>query len=50
MGPLLFPALILLAVIVVGVILFYWYFARRGQRAMVEQHQVEGRTDPPKTF
>lgn len=49
-GPLLLPTLVLLAVIVVGVVLFYWYFARGGQRAMVEQHDIEGRDDPPNTF
>jgi hypothetical protein len=50
MEPLMIPALILIAVLVIAFLAWELYFARRGQRAMVEQHHVEGNDDEPKTF
>jgi hypothetical protein len=50
MGPLMIPAVILIAVIVVGFLAWELFFSRRGQRAMVEQHHVEGKEEPPKNF
>jgi hypothetical protein len=50
MAPWMIPALILIAVLVVGFLAWELFFSRSGQRAMVEQHRVEGNDEPPKTF
>jgi hypothetical protein len=50
MGEWLIPALILIAVLVIAFLVWELYFSRHGQRAMVEQHHVEGNDEPPKTF
>jgi hypothetical protein len=50
MEPYMIPALILIAVLVIAFLVWELYFARRGQRAMVDQHHVEGNDEPPKTF
>jgi hypothetical protein len=50
MDSFMIPALILIAVLVVAFLAWELYFAKRGQRAMVEQHRVEGNDEPPKTF
>lgn len=48
MGHVMIPVLILALVLVGGFLVWELYFARRAHRAMVEQHQEEGRDDPPK--
>jgi hypothetical protein len=50
MGPLLIPALILIAVLVAGFLIWELFFTRSGQRAMVDQHHIEGNDEPPKTI
>jgi hypothetical protein len=50
MGSLLIPALILIAVLVIGFLAWELAFARGGQKAMVEQHDREGNDEPPKVF
>ena len=50
MEPFMIPALILVAVLVIGFLAWELYFAKRGQRAMVEQHHAEGNDEPPKNF
>lgn len=44
------PALILLAVLVVAFLAWELFFSRKGQRAMVQQHRVEGDDQEPKNF
>ena len=44
------PALILIALLVVAFLAWEFLFSRRGQKAIVEQHHVEGNDDPPKVF
>jgi hypothetical protein len=48
MGNVMIPVLLLAIVLVGGFIVWEVYFTRRGQRAMMEQHDAEGRDDPPK--
>jgi hypothetical protein len=50
MGPLLIPALILIALLVIGFVAWELLFTRGGQRSMAEQHHVEGNDEPPKNF
>ena len=50
MGSLLVPALLLIALLVVGFIAWELYFTRSGQKAIVEQHRAEGNDEPPKVF
>jgi hypothetical protein len=50
MAPWMIPALLLIAVLIVGFLAWELFFSKRGQRAMVEQHHVEGNDEPPKTF
>lgn len=50
MGPLMIPALILIALLVIGFIAWEVLFTRGGQRSMAEQQHVEGKDEPPKNF
>lgn len=50
MGPLIIPVLILLGVLVAGFLFWELYFTKRGREAIVEQHQIEGNDEPPKTI
>jgi hypothetical protein len=50
MASWLIPALILIALLVIAFLVWELYFSRRGQRAIVEQHHVEGNDEPPKTI
>ncbi|MGE0448844.1 MAG: hypothetical protein AB7Q29_04600 [Vicinamibacterales bacterium] len=42
--------LVLIAVVAGGFILFELYFTKRGRRAIMEQHRIEGNDEPPKTI
>lgn len=44
------PALILIALLVVGFLAWELLFARGGQRSMAEQNHAEGHDEPPKNF
>ncbi len=50
MGPMLIPALILIALFVIAFVAWELLFARKGQRSMVEQNRAEGHDEPPKNF
>jgi hypothetical protein len=50
MEPFLIPALILVAVLVIAFLAWELYFSKSGQRAMVDQHHIEGNDEEPKTF
>jgi len=50
MGPSLIPALILIALLVVGFLAWELYFSKRGQRAMADQNREDGKPQPPKNF
>ncbi|MBS1819981.1 MAG: hypothetical protein JSU08_18765 [Acidobacteria bacterium] len=50
MGPFGISVIILVAVLVIGFLVWELFFTRGGQRAMVEQHRVEGNDEPPKNF
>lgn len=44
------PALILIALLVVGFLAWELLFTKGGQRSMAEQNHVQGKDDPPKNF
>lgn len=50
MGAWLIPVLLGIIGIVIAFIVLEVFFAKRGQRSMVEQHRVEGNDEEPKTF
>lgn len=50
MGTYVISTLIVIAVLVIGFLVWEFAFVRGGQRAMVEQHRREGNDEPPKTF
>ena len=49
-GTWMIPALIIIAVVVIGFLAWELFFVKSGQRAIVEQHRAEGHDDPPKSL
>ena len=44
------PALILIALLVIAFLVWELYFSRSAQKAIAEQHRLEGNDEEPKVF